>query len=92
MKIYALRHGQTNYNRRGLCNGESLLEFRERVLGFLAILPGLPYQTIALVAHEETLRVLYGHFHHLALEELPALSFYNCQILEFEERGQSPFF
>ena len=183
MKIYALRHGQTNYNQRGLCNGdptvdvhltregvaqaesaagllrgvpiehiyvsqlprtrqtaeiinrslgvpieahpalndiltgceglpvetyfaritpdrlrtrppngESLLEFRERVLGFLAILPGLPFQTIALVAHEETLRVLYGHFHHLALEELPALSFYNCQILEFEERGQSPFF
>lgn len=64
--------------------GESLLEFRERVLGFLPALEGLPFQTIALVTHEETLGVLYGHFHQLAPEELLALSFHNCQIVLFE--------
>lgn len=64
--------------------GESLLEFRERVLSFLAVLDGLPFQTIALVTHEETLRVLYAHFNNLALQELQALSFHNCQIVLFE--------
>ena len=65
-------------------DGESLLEFRARVLCFLPVLEQLRCHTVALVTHEETLRVLYGYFHQLAVEELPALAFHNCQMLAFE--------
>ncbi|HXK56123.1 MAG TPA: histidine phosphatase family protein [Gammaproteobacteria bacterium] len=65
-------------------NGESLLDYKARVLGFVESLNGLSFHTVALVAHEETLRILYGHFRGLKDEALASLNFRNCQILLFE--------
>lgn len=64
-------------------NGESLLEHRERVLKFLDWLRLQPEDSILVVAHEETMRVFYGYFHKLIMEDIIKLSFDNCSYLEF---------
>lgn len=63
-------------------DGESLLEYKERVVRFLDWLTNQPYETVAIVAHEETMRIVYGHYHPLDEAQLPKLSFANCQILK----------
>lgn len=65
-------------------DGESLLEYQERVVAFLDWLTNQPYETVAVVAHEETMRIVYGHYHPLDAAQLPKLSFSNCQIIEVE--------
>jgi alpha-ribazole phosphatase len=60
--------------------GESLLEHKHRVLGFVDWLRRQPYDTVLVVAHEETLRVFYAHVHGLEDARLPELSFDNCEI------------
>jgi len=65
-------------------NGESLLDYRERVLGSLHWLRDCHYSAVAMVVHEETLRIVYGYFNHLKEDDLPSLSFRNCQVLCFE--------
>ena len=49
--------------------GESLLDHKRRVLGFIHWLQRQPQENILVVAHEETLRVLHTHFHHLPPEQ-----------------------
>ncbi|TNF35347.1 MAG: histidine phosphatase family protein [Gammaproteobacteria bacterium] len=64
-------------------NGESLFEHRQRVLTFLDWLRLQPEEIVLVVAHEETMRVFYGYFHKMILEDIIKLSFDNCSYLEF---------
>jgi len=63
-------------------DGESLFEYKQRVMGFLASLEERSESEVALVAHEETLRVIYGWMKGLDDHSLPKLRFENCEILE----------
>jgi alpha-ribazole phosphatase len=63
--------------------GESLLDYRERVTGFLEWLRGRSEKTVLIVAHEETLRVLRAHFEDLPDRAMLDLAFANCTLLEF---------
>ena len=69
---------------RSVNGGESLLEHKQRVVGFLHKLVQTDHQHVLVVAHEETLRVIYAHFNHLSDEAMLALNFDNCEILPFE--------
>lgn len=62
--------------------GESLLDYKARVLGFLRRLRGQPWQRVLLVAHEETLRVLYCWHRGLPDTALEQYDFDNCALLE----------
>ena len=64
--------------------GESLLDYKARVLPFVYWLQRQHFKEVAVVAHEETLRVLYAHFHRLDDREMERLSFANCEVLRFE--------
>ena len=63
--------------------GESLLDYRDRVTGFLQWLQGRSEKTVLIVAHEETLRVFRAHFEGLPARAMPGLDFANCELLEF---------
>lgn len=66
------------------CNGgESLLEHKQRVLGFIPWLQAQDLDTVLVVAHEETLRVLAAWFQQLPDETMIGLHFNNCELLEF---------
>lgn len=64
--------------------GESLLDYRRRVAGFVDWLAGQPGQTTLIVAHEETLRVLNVCYRGLPDTALLEQHFGNCEIIEFE--------
>lgn len=64
--------------------GESLLDYKARVLPILDWLRGQPWRQVLIVAHEETLRVFVAYFHGLPDEALPGLAFGNCEVLSFE--------
>lgn len=64
--------------------GESLLDYKVRVLAFLDWLRPQPWREILVVAHEETLRVLAAHFRDLPDAALPGLAFGNGEILNFD--------
>ena len=66
------------------CGGESLLDYRARVRGFLDWLAAQPHAVIALVAHEETLRVLKGVAEGLPPRATIDLAFGNCEVYSFE--------
>ncbi len=69
---------------RGKVNdGESLLEYKQRVMDFLLWLQQQSWPCVLVVAHEETLRVVTAHFEHLPDEAMPDLHFANCQILSY---------
>ena len=42
--------------------GESVLDHKQRIEGFISWLKQQPQDSILVVAHEETLRVFYAHF------------------------------
>ena len=63
--------------------GESLLDYRRRVLRFLDWLREQPFGCALLVLHEETLRVIHTHFHQLPPERMEGLSFGNCEVQRF---------
>jgi alpha-ribazole phosphatase len=64
--------------------GESLLEHKQRVIDFLEWLKTQKENSILVVAHEETLRVVAGFFQKLPDEQMRCLNFGNCEILAFE--------
>ncbi len=63
--------------------GESLLDYRARITGFLDWLAARPHATVALVAHEETLRVFKGVAEGLPPETTIDLAFGNCEVYAF---------
>ncbi|MBF0421742.1 MAG: histidine phosphatase family protein [Magnetococcales bacterium] len=64
--------------------GESLLDYKSRILATIGHLTGQPEATILAVAHEETLRIVYSWYHDLADKDLRNLHFANGTILEFD--------
>lgn len=63
--------------------GESLSQFKHRVNAFIDVLLIEDYGNILIVAHEETMRVFAARFNRLSDQEMEALSFANCEYLEF---------
>jgi probable phosphoglycerate mutase len=60
--------------------GESLLDHKRRVLGFIDWLQRQPQKNILVVAHEETLRVFVAHFEaNVPDERLRDLHIGNCE-------------
>ncbi|MGD8843751.1 MAG: histidine phosphatase family protein [Gammaproteobacteria bacterium] len=67
--------------------GESLRDYKARVMPVLDRLARQPWKTVLLVVHEETLRVLVGHLGNLDDAAMEALKFGNCQVVETELRS-----
>jgi probable phosphoglycerate mutase len=66
-------------------DGESLMDHKRRILGFLDWLKRQEsLDTVLVVAHEETLRVFAAHARGLDDEAMRGLTFGNCQVLSFE--------
>jgi probable phosphoglycerate mutase len=60
--------------------GESLLDHKQRVLGFIDWLRHQPQDNILVVAHEETVRVFAAYFEgNIADERLRDLAIANCE-------------
>ena len=64
--------------------GESLLEHKQRVMGFLDFLRAGPRRTSLVVAHEETLRVFAAQARGLPATALRGLAFANGELLELD--------
>lgn len=65
-------------------DGESLRDYQGRVGGFLHWLAGQAFETVLLVAHEETLRILAAHYQGLALHQVAGRPFKNCSPYFFQ--------
>jgi alpha-ribazole phosphatase len=63
--------------------GESLLDYKRRVSGFIDWLAVQPEETVLVVAHEETLRIFAVCFRALPDAALLDLHYGNCEIIEF---------
>ncbi|HIJ82834.1 MAG: hypothetical protein HW380_28 [Magnetococcales bacterium] len=63
--------------------GESLLDYKSRVLQCLRYILSMPFGSTLAVAHEETLRIVYAWFHQIEDEKLRDFHFANGAILEF---------
>ena len=60
--------------------GESLLDHKQRVSGFIHWLQGQPQENILVVAHEETVRVFVAHFEgNVPDEQLRDIHIDNCE-------------
>jgi probable phosphoglycerate mutase len=60
--------------------GESLLDHKQRVLGFIRWLERQPQDNILVVAHEETMRVFVAYFEgNVPDERLRDLNIGNCE-------------
>lgn len=64
--------------------GESLLDYKYRVLKVFDWLADQHWQNVLIIAHEETLRVFTVHLHDLPDTAMESLHFDNCQIVEFD--------
>lgn len=64
--------------------GESLLDYRARIVEFVGWLATQPHAAVALVAHEESLRVFKGVAEGLPPEATIDLAFGNCEVYSFE--------
>jgi broad specificity phosphatase PhoE len=62
--------------------GESLLDHKRRVAGFIDWLKSQPDRAVLVIAHEETLRVFEAHFTGTPDAALRALHFPNCEVYE----------
>ena len=62
---------------------ESLLDYRDRIRGFLDWLAAQPHSAVALVSHEEALRVLVGIAEGLPPEATVDVVFGNCEVYSF---------
>lgn len=65
-------------------NGETWLEHKARVLGFIHWLRGQPERTVLVVAHGETLKVAAGFFRGLSDDAMRRLHFDNAEMVEGE--------
>jgi alpha-ribazole phosphatase len=64
--------------------GESLLDHKQRICGFLEDLRSRQEDALLIVAHEETLRVINAWFRSLPDNKLREQHFGNGEILEFD--------
>ncbi|MDQ1363386.1 MAG: hypothetical protein QG652_1247 [Pseudomonadota bacterium] len=64
-------------------NGESLLQHKQRVTGFIQWLKSQPCNCVLVIAHEETLRVVRAWFEQLDDAAMIDLSFDNCAVLHY---------
>lgn len=62
--------------------GESLLEYKQRVITFLQEVIKEKQENTLVIAHEETMRIFYVYFHGLEDIEMLGLSFGNCEYFE----------
>jgi alpha-ribazole phosphatase len=69
--------------------GESLLDYRRRVSGFIDWLKGQPEEIVLVVAHEETLRVFTVCLSGLPDAALLELHYGNCELIEFSIERRS---
>jgi probable phosphoglycerate mutase len=65
-------------------NGESVLDFKSRVLPFIDWLATKPWKHALVVVHEETLRILFAYFNKLDDGAMLDLHFANCQIVQVD--------
>jgi alpha-ribazole phosphatase len=78
----AIAHDPLNARVNG---GESLLDHKRRVLGFIDWLKRQPQENILVVAHEETLRVFIAHFEgNVPDDRLRSLDIGNCEYRCYE--------
>ena len=64
--------------------GESLLDYKQRVLDFIDWLCDQPLSSVLVVAHEETLRVLKTWYDKSSDAAMLDMHFGNCQVLLFD--------
>lgn len=64
--------------------GESLLDYKARVLFFIRWLSEQAFREVLVVAHEETLRVVAAHFEGLSDQAMTELHFDNAALLSYE--------
>lgn len=77
----AIAHDPLNARVNG---GESLLDHKQRVMGFIDWLLGQPQENVLVVAHEETLRVFVARFEGgVPDEHLRDLAIPNCEIRRY---------
>lgn len=73
----AIAHDPLNARVNG---GESLLDHKQRVLGFIDWLQRQPQENILIVAHEETIRVFVAYFEgNIPNERLRDINIGNCE-------------
>lgn len=78
----AIAHDPLNARVNG---GESLLDHKQRVLGFIDWLQRQPQENVLVVAHEETLRVFVACFEgNIADEHLRDINIGNCEYRCYE--------
>ncbi len=78
----AVAHDPLNARVNG---GESLLDHKRRVMGFIDWLAQQPEQNILVVAHEETMRVFIAHYEGGVPDEgLRDLHVGNCEIRHYQ--------
>ncbi len=82
---YFAATGSDRLNLR-INGGESLLDYKARVVGFLEWLREQPESTVLVVAHEETLRVFMAWLEGLPDELMMNMCFANCEFLKFDIR------
>ena len=63
----------------GVNGGESLRAYAARVGGFLDTLSSQPAQSVLVVAHEETLRVIHAYCAGVSLDTVVGRAFGNCE-------------
>jgi len=63
--------------------GESLLDYKTRVLRFIDWLEHQPQDCVLLVAHEETLRIFEARFRSVPDSALRSLQFANCAVQRY---------
>ena len=80
---YFAATGEDRLHRRAN-GGESLLDYKARVLAFLDWLSQQPPMDTLVVAHEETLRVIRARLDGLGDEAMHGLDFANCEVVEFD--------
>jgi probable phosphoglycerate mutase len=78
----AIAHDPLNARVNG---GESLLDHKQRVLGFIHWLEQQPQENILVIAHEETLRVFVSYFEGSTTDEkLRDIEIRNCEYRHYQ--------